>query len=249
LSTDFKRLSAVVHGTPKIGKSWLLESAPGPVLHLDVEGSANHLHRKTITKWNPYEAIPTVNSKGQPLGTNDLIVVRAHAWAEVEAVTQWLLSGQHPFRSFGVDTLTELQKKAKETISLTFDDQRHWGDLLKKMEFTARQWRDLIDHPTNPLFSVIILAQTFEKNGLQRPDVQGALSRSLGSFYDVIGYMRPRLVEGALLPSRELVIAPYPGVEAGDRTDVLTQHYPTGVIPEPDITEMLRLINTAVEAQ
>lgn len=247
--TEFKRLSTVVHGTPKIGKSWLLESAPGPVLSLDVEGSSNHLKRKIRTKWNPYEPIPTVNSLGEPLGANDLIVVRAHQWHEVETVTSILVGGQHPFRSFGVDTLTELQKKAKETVSMTFDDQRHWGQLLNKMEFVARQWRDLIDHPTNPLFAVVVLAQTDEKKDLQRPDVQGALSRSLGSFYDVIGYMRPRMGDGQLIPTRELVIAPYPGIEAGDRTDTLTQHYPSGIIPEPDITEMLRVINQEAQAR
>lgn len=240
--SDFLRLGAVIHGTPKIGKSWLGESCPGPVLVIDGEGSTDFLRRKVRKTWDPINPPPT------DLTDNDLVVVRTTEWSKVVQVTQWLQSGQHPFRSFVVDTLTELQKQAKKAIdSKPFSDQRQWGELLDKMETVARQWRDLLDHPTNPLFAVIVLTQTLESDDgkLQRPDVQGALRRSLGSFFDVIGYMRPRFGAGDLLPSRELVIAPYPGIEAGDRTDVLTTiHYPGGIIPTPDITELIRLLNT-----
>ncbi len=66
------RLTLLVHGTPKIGKSWLGESCPGPVLVLDGEGSTDFLHRKRRTRWMPGSAPPTAFEDGSPLGINDL---------------------------------------------------------------------------------------------------------------------------------------------------------------------------------
>ena len=238
MTDDFKRLSLMVHAPPKTGKSWLGESCPGPVLCIDGEGSTDFLHRKRRIQWNPEQAPPT------GLGPDDIVVVRAHTWNDVILPTQWLQSGRHEFRSLDVDTLTTIQKKAKLTIAGTFDDQRQWGQLLDKMELVCKQWADLTDHPTNPLFAVVVICQTEIRDTVQRPDVQGGLRRSLGSFFDIIGYMRPKFGEGDVLPGREMVIAPYPGIEAGDRTDVLSgKHYPNGIIPSPDVTEMLRLLN------
>ena len=240
--SDLKHLSLVVHGTPKIGKSWLGESSPGPVLVIDGEGSTDFLKRKKRQTWNPDQAPPT------GLTNNDIVVVKASNWHTVMQVNQWLNSGQHEFNSLVIDTLTELQKKCKASIASTFDDQRQWGQLLEKMELTAKFWANLTDHPVKPLLSVVVLTQTVEKDKWQRPDVQGALARSLGSFYDTIGFLRPRFEEGSLLPTRELVIAPYPNIEAGDRTDDLLCHFQTGIIPNPDVTDLVRLLNSPSEA-
>lgn len=242
------RLTLLVHGTPKIGKSWLGESCPGPVLVLDGEGSTDYLKRKNRIQWDPQGPPPT------GLGPNDLVVVRVLNWQTVMLATQWLQSGKHEFNSLVIDTLTELQKKCKETIaSGGFDDTRQWGQLLEKMELTARQWAALVDHPTRPLYAVVCITQT-EARGkqgdeIQRPDVQGGLRRSLGSYFDIIGYLRPSFQEGQLLPGRELVIAPYPGIEAGDRTDDLTKHYKNGIIKNPDVTELLRHLNNPEATQ
>lgn len=239
-----KQLTLLVHGTPKIGKSWLGESCPGPVLVVDGEGSTDYLKRKRRQVWDPTQPPPT------GLGPDDLVVVRALDWQTVVLVTQWLQSGKHEFNSLVIDTLTEIQKKAKATIATGgFDDYTQWGQLLEKMELTARQWATLVDHPKKPLWAVVVITQTEfrEKDKTWHPDVQGGLKRSLGSFFDVIGLMRPSFQEGQLLPGRELVIAPYPGIEAGDRTDDLTKIHKNGIIPNPDITDLVRLLN-ATEA-
>jgi hypothetical protein len=240
-----KQLSLLVHGFPKIGKSWLGESCPGPVLVLDGEGSTDYLKRKNRQVWDPSQPPPTGLTK------DDLVVVRAQDFNTVSLVTQWLQSGKHEFNSFVVDTLTEIQKQCKASISSsTFDDQRQWGQLLERMELYARQWAVLVDNPVKPLFAVVVITQTVEgKDKIQRPDVQGGLSRSLGSFFDVIGFLRPRFEDGQLLPSRELVIAPYPGIEAGDRTDDLTVYFKNGIIPNPDVTQLVRLLNTTAPTE
>lgn len=236
--TVVRRLTLLVHGTPKGGKSWLGESCPGPVLILDGEGSTDFLKRKNRIQWDPANPPPT------GLTANDVVVVRVLTWSNVLLVTQWLDSGKHEFNSFVIDTLTELQKKCKETIATGgFDDQRQWGGLLEKMELIVRKWAALVDHPTKPLYAVVCITQTEERDHIQRPDVQGGLRRSLGSFFDVIGYLRPRFEDGQLLPTREMVIAPYPGIEAGDRTDDLTSFFKNGIIANPDITDLVRRLN------
>ncbi len=48
---------------------------------------------------------------------------------------------------------------------------------------------------------------------------------------------------GELVLGRELVVAPYSMIEAGDRTDTLSRVYPNGIIPNPDITELISLLN------
>jgi hypothetical protein len=234
---DFKRLSLMVHGEPKIGKSWLGESCPGPVLVIDGEGSTDFLRRKTRIEWDPIGPPPA------HLTADTVVIVRAMNWSTVELATSWLVSGKHKFKSLAVDTLTNIQKKCKKTIAGTFDDQRQWGQLLEKMEMTCSQWADLTDHPTNPLWAVVVICQTEFRDLRQRPDVQGGLRRSLGSFYDTIGYLRPRFGEGELRPTRELVVAAFPGIEAGDRSPLCDEHFPNGIIPQPDITELLRLLN------
>lgn len=240
--SDFQRLSAVIHGTPKIGKSWLGESAPGPVLILDGEGSTDFLKRKHRTLWLPHNPPPRAREDGTPLGMDDIVIVKATQWSDVTSVHQWLMSNDHPFRSFVLDTITELQQRLKDSIRAGGFEL--WGEMLDKLATMSRQWRDLLDKPDANLFAILILAQTYKApDDWQRPDIQGAMQRKLGSYFDVVGFLRPRQEPGQLVLGRELVVAPYPMLEAGDRTDTLSRSYPNGIIPNPDITELVRLIN------
>lgn len=248
--SDFLRLSALVHGVPGAGKTRLAATAPGPVLFLDPEGGAKFLGKpvagwepRRITYWNPMAGPPpSETADGEPLGLNDVVIARVLDWPTAKIVQDWMISGQHVFRSFIVDTVTELQDHAKANIAPSFTDQRQWGELKDMGLLVARQWRDLLDHPTNPLFAVIILAHSEERQGLLRPMLQGALAKRIGAYYDVIGHLRSYVREDGI-PSRELVIAPYPGLEAKDRTGILANAYPHGIIREPDISNILRIIN------
>lgn len=248
---EFLRLSALIHGVPKIGKSRLAATAPGPVCILDPEGGARFLgitipgwEGRPITYWDPMSSPPpTTRDDGTPLGVTDLVIVRVLNWATAKVVQDWIMSGQHVFKSFVVDTVTELQEQAKHSISSTsFNDQRQWGELKDLGLLIARQWRDFLDHPTNPLFAVIVLAHSDERNGMLRPMLEGALAKRIGGFYDVIGHMRPGYREDGSL-GRELVVAPFPGVESGDRTGLLAASYPGGIIRDPNITTILKQIN------
>ena len=80
----------LVHGTPKIGKSWLAESRPGPVLILDGEGSTDFPLKKAPA------GSGTPSTRRPRTGPDDVVVVKATDWQTVVLVNQWLSSGQHP---------------------------------------------------------------------------------------------------------------------------------------------------------
>lgn len=251
--SDMLRLSALIHGVPKIGKTRLAATAPGPILFLDPEGGTRFLGlelpgwpARPLTYWDPMAGPPpTTRADGTPLGLDDIVIVRCLSWSTAKVVQDWILSGQHVFRSFVVDTITELQEQAKGHISsATFNDQRQWGELRDMGLVVARQWRDFLDHPTNPLWAVLVLGHSDERDGMLRPMLQGALAKRIGGFYDVIGHLRPYYREDGTL-SRELLVAPFPGVESGDRTGLLAVAYPGGVIREPNITTIIKHLNGA----
>lgn len=240
-----KRLRMVVFGQAKIGKSRFAETCPGPRLILDAEGGTEYL-KNPQTVWADVNQPPPVSREdGTPLGANDSVVLFVGDWRTFTMAHQWLQSGQHPFASVVLDSLTELQKRCKDTLSQGQGlDQQGWGRLLDQMEYELRAFRDLTKKGTNPLWCVIITALVDEKGGLMRSMVQGALAKSLGGMYDVIGFLRATEVDENGRVGRELCIGPNRQFEAGDRTDLLTEHYGV-VIPEPNILEFMKVLNPA----
>lgn len=222
-------LSMVVHAHAKTGKSWLADTAPKPLLVLDAEGGARFTPSRKTT-WDGRSAPPAYD------GTWDTCVCTIRDYGQMTTVQQWLRSGQHPFRSLSMDSLTEIQKRCLDTIAGTEQpDQRDWGALLRHMEGLVREMRDLTFHPTRPLDAVTIICMTSEKGGRWKPHVQGQLAISLPYFTDAIGYLfvHPDAATGQYL--RYLLLQPTDVIDAGDRTHVLTQRL-GHTIPLDDLT-------------
>lgn len=214
-----KTLSAVIHAESGSGKSWLADTGPKPALVLDAEGGSRFTRsRKKL--WNPLtEAPPEVD------GTWDTAVVFVHNYSTMTTVHQWLASGQHPFRSLSVDSLTEIQKRCLDDIAGTDQPvQQDWGALLRHMEDLVRKLRDLAFHPTRPLDSVVILALTHLRDGRFRPMVKGQLELTLPGFVDLVGYLYPESDQSGQL-QRKLLVQPLGQFLAKDRTDFLTERY------------------------
>jgi len=236
----------LVHGGPKVGKSWLGQTTPEPRLVLDCEGGSRTPWRmvpgttgvrQKVVRWNPRtEDPPTV-------GDWQVCHVSVQDFDTFAAAYQWLASGRHPFKSLVIDSLTELQKRCKDTLAGAGEvmDERKWGILLTQMEHIVRHMRDLSFHPTRPLDAVVLIALTKLADGVQKPEIQGALGRSLPGYVDLEGYLFVDLDEEQN-PYRRLLITPRPGFEAGDRTHSLTMYYGPA-INNPDVEEMLRVYN------
>lgn len=238
-----RRLSAIIHGASKVGKTWLSNTTPSPRLVLDAEGGVDWTPGNKI-EWDPVTQQPPVND-----GTWETCVVRVHNYQTVDFVRQWLASGQHPFKSFIMDSVSEVQQRCIDSIAgVDPMKTQDWGELLRKMSALVRECRDLTLHPTNPLTAVILIAMSKQDSeGKWKPDAQGQLFNKLPYYFDLIGYLFIQSVDngdGNAVKLRRLLIAPHPLYEAGER---LGGRLPD-VIDNPNISEMLDMIYGPEEA-
>jgi hypothetical protein len=157
---------------------------------------------------------------------------------------EWLQSGQHPFRSVVIDSITELQKRViDQTSGVSQPTQQDWGSVLRVMEDTVRKYRDLLTHPTRPLECVVLIALTHHRDGKFRPFVKGALELTLPGFIDVVGYIYVEPDVDSVL-QRKMLIAPLGEFDAKDRTNAITVAYGP-VVTNPDLEQMLQVIDAA----
>ena len=207
--------SLLVHGKSKVGKSWLSDTAPGPRLVLDAEGGNGTTWTPSSKKiWNP-----TVEAPPAADGTWETCIVHVRQFMDVQRAYEWLNSGQHPFRSVTIDSVSETQQRGVDEIAGTAQMQtQNWGELLRRMSKLIRDFRDLVNHPTNPLAVVIFIAMTREVNGMQQPYVQGQLATILPYQVDVVGYLQriPDFnVPGKM--DRFIMFQPDPAYSCGER--------------------------------
>jgi len=240
-----RSLSIVIHGEPGCGKSWAGASAPAPRLILDSEGGSRFVPGTKIY-WDPSQYAPPEDPVN---GEWDTCIVMVRDWSVVERVVQWLSSGNHPFKSVVLDSLTEMQKRViDQTAGIEQPTQQQWGVVLRVMEDHVRKIRDLIGHPTHPLECVVIICLSHMRDGKFRPYVKGALELTLPGFVDVVGYMRVEMdiESGGMV--RRMTIAPLGDIDAKDRTHVLTQTWGPH-IPDPNLEIMVQVIDRSTGGQ
>lgn len=179
-----RSLSLLIHGASKAGKSTLSVTSPAPRLLCDVESASRFLPIKRVF-WDPATERPP-----EPSPEWDTCVVPTRDWATIEKVYQWLYSGQHPFKSFIIDSISELQSRYIDSISgrkqLT---QQQWGDAYRAVGGLVKDIRDLTMHPTHPLECVVMTAMTRQINDKWRPWCQGQLQAVLPYLVDSLVYI------------------------------------------------------------
>jgi hypothetical protein len=190
-----------------------------------------------MVQWNPLtEAPPEWDGKWQAC------FVSVQDWATFDAAHQWLASGQHPFRSVVLDSMTELQKRLVDAVSgIAQPTMQQWGEVLRRMEDKARAFRDLAVREDNPLEAVIAICLSHKRDEQVRPYVKGALELSLPGFFDVVAFMYTDQDEATGVISHRGLIAPLNGIVAKDRTNMLIQTYGPA-LPEVNVVEWLDLI-------
>lgn len=229
-----RTVSWLIHGSSKCGKSTLADTAPAPKLHLDAEGGMGT--RFTPSKkrlWDPTRQRPPA-----PDGTWDTCVVHVRDYNTVRFAYDWLSSGQHPFVSVILDSISEIQQRAVD--SLVDNDLmkiQDWGQLLRDVSRLVRAFRDLANHPVKPIQAVVLIAMTVQKNDKWRPHVQGQLADWLPYYVDVCGYMFPFTTEDGRTV-RRLLVTQHPQYEAGERVGGRLGQY----VEDPDIARMIDVI-------
>lgn len=240
-----KRLTIFIHGESGSGKSWLANTAPGPRLLLDAEGRAEYLKAdpatrtpQRIVEWDPRNPIPE-ESKDPSV----LTVVNVQEWTDITLPYQWLQKGDHPFRSVIIDSITEVQQRLIDKVASTSQmTQNQWGEVLRELEASIRRFRDLRKHRTNPLLAVVVVSGTQEKEGMNRPMLQGKISSKSAYHFDVVGYLGKRITAEGIRQRYLLIDGFVDGFVAKDNTDDLVHHYGDTII-DPNISDMLRVLN------
>lgn len=230
-------LTVLVHGSSKSGKSSLAVTSPTPRLLCDCESASRFLPIKRI-KWDPATEKPPVDD-----GTWDTCVVHTLTWATVEKVYQWLASGEHPFKSFIIDSISELQSRYIEQVAgrkqLT---QAQWGDAYRAVGGLVRDIRDLTEHPTHPIECVVMTAMTKQVDGKFRPWCQGQLQSVLPYLMDAVVYLYVEQEYDEIADEyrevRKILTRPTDQYEAGERVGGV---WPI-VITDPNISTMIEMI-------
>lgn len=215
-STDvmIEAVSWLIHGSSKVGKSTLADSQPVPHLHFDAEGGMGTRFTKSRKKlWDPTKQHPPTYD-----GSWDTCVVHVRDYNTVKFGYDWLNSGQHPFVSVTLDSVSEVQQRGVDSLvgkdAMKIQD---WGELLREVSTLVRQFRDLANHPTKPIKSVMLIAMTTQKDGKWRPYVQGQLADRLPYYVDVCGYLFVQQLPNSDEFIRRLLVSPHPEFEAGER--------------------------------
>lgn len=231
---NMRAISWLIHGRSKCGKSTLADSQPAPRLHLDAEGGmgTRFLNSRRII-WDPVRAEPPKAD-----GSWDTCVVHVRDYETVKQSYSWLDSGQHPFRSVTLDSISEVQQRAVDSMVGT--DQmktQQWGELLREVSALVRKFRDLANHPTRPIESVLMIAMTTQTDGIWKPYVQGQLASRLPYYVDVCGYMFVDRDEQGV-EHRKLLVSQHPEFEAGERVGGRLGQ----VVENPNIETMINTV-------
>lgn len=212
-----RAMTFLIHGLSKTGKSTLAATAPAPRLLMDVEAASRFLPIKSV-KWDPLAEAPP-----QYDGSWDTAVVPTNNWLQVQKAYEWLVSGQHPFRSFIIDSISELQYRYIENVSgRAAPKLQEWGDIYRAVGGLIRDIRDLTFVPHAGLECIVMTAMTeVNDKGAWTPLLQGQLRKSVSYFPDVTGFLYLsedwNELAGEMVERRILQTRRSPTVEAGER--------------------------------
>ena len=176
-----RAVSILVHGPSKSGKSTFAATSPSPRLIADIEGGTRFLNVKSVV-WDPHRHAPP-----EADGSWDTAVVTIRTYDDMLKTYQWLQSGKHPFSSLVVDSISELQQKLIEKVTnRAATKQQDWGEILRMFMGLMRDFRDLCEHPTKPLESVVLVAMTKAgPDGLYHAHLQGQAATTVPYLVDV----------------------------------------------------------------
>jgi hypothetical protein len=239
-----RAMTLLVHGLSKAGKSTLAVTGPLPILLADAEASARFLLHLRQVRWDPM----TEPEPPHWDGSWDVCVVSTRTWATVEKIYQRLLSGHLPFRTFVIDSISELQQRyIDETSGRQQPTLQGWGDIFRQIRGLLADIRDLTDIPGHPLEAIVMTAMTKQDGKTWRPFVQGQLITTMPYLFDIIGYLSVQQVmglDGQPVEQRTLLTRRTADIEAGERVQGRIEP----VVLDPRVDTMLDSIFGRVDA-
>lgn len=201
-------LKILVYGQPGVGKTYLAGSAEddermAPVLYGDVEAG-----------------VLTLRHRGKALD-----VVRIDSIEDLRAVYRELQAGRLAYRTFVLDSLTELQKVSLRDIIGTKDiaTLQDWGKNLDQVRRMIRLFRGL---PIHFVCTALEMDIKDDETGAVwvRPSLPGKLSAEVSGFFDIVGRLSGKAVpqpDKSIKIERRLLVQQHGRYTAKDRSDAL----------------------------
>ena len=228
-------LGILVHGPAGAGKTTLGMTGLPPILLMDAERAARFIQLRKI-KWDPLTQAPPVWD-----GTWDVAVVKTRDWPTAQKTLEWLRSGQHPFRTVVVDSISEIQIKAQEAINGRGEMKtQHWGKLLQNMGSFLRDLRDITDEEDNSLQILCLISTSKDYDGTFKPYLQGSIASQVPYLFDMTGYLYVSQTpdeQGVVTDHRFLFTGNHPQYEAKSRVPGVP-----ATIQDPNLTQMMYAI-------
>jgi hypothetical protein len=223
----FRYLNILVHSPGGHGKTTFTATAcddkrTSPVLICDFEGGA-----------------PIRYAKKDP---TTFTIRRIRSIADLSAIFEYLRSGDHPYKSVVLDSLTEIQKLGLfefvygtqpdkafkgDLLGIKTAEIQHWGKSGTQIAMLVRYFRDL---PMHVFFTTLTQNQKDETTGKITITVAlpGKQADEVPGIPDIVGYLGiSKRQDGSMV--RTMLFQPDGRIVAKDRTDALgtTMEEPT----------------------
>lgn len=188
-------LNIMVYGDSGAGKTLLAGTAAyvqelSPVLFVDVEGGTHTLSHFGDTA--DIDIIPDPEDE------------RTLKWTDIQKIYNDLYNGRHPYKTVVIDSLTEMQKLAMNSIlgndrKMSIDAEgnlpefKEWHINTEQMRRMVRAFRDL---PMNTIFTALAddkadprTAKSENPRFLKAPSFTKKLAQEIPAFFDLVFYL------------------------------------------------------------
>jgi hypothetical protein len=229
---DALGLNMLLYGNAGVGKTTLITSAQdhsdgANVLLIDVEGGTRSVAHRT-----------------------DIHVIIPTHFGQFREIFEWLANGEHPYKTIGIDSLTEAQALGLKQImgsraGVETPELRDWGKSNEQIQILVRNFRTLSRIKG---FNVVFTARTAEildkatEMILRRPMLTPKAAEAVSATVDAVGYLEMNLKTKEGQPARRLRLQGTPYIDAKVR------QAPTGpilppVVEDPSLPKLLDFLN------